>query len=92
LNPVEEKESGDSPYCSEVSDTEIVAHIHQERAIASGEAMEIDESESEGEEQDQDQEVNLKEILKLCNQLEQMCLNYAHHKETGELTHHLRHF
>jgi hypothetical protein len=84
LNPIEEREIGDSLYCFEGGDAEIVAQVTWEQAIEHGELMEIDDSESKDE--GPDLEMSNREVMKLCEQLEQMCLKYRHHKENRELS------
>jgi hypothetical protein len=90
LNPIEEKEKEDSPYRFEGGDTEIIAQLQQEQVVECGKAMAVDDTDSEGAQSDA--EMNPKEVMRVCEQLERMCLSYAHHKETGELAHHLRRF
>jgi hypothetical protein len=90
LNLIEEREIGDSPYRFEGRDAEIVAQVTWEQAIECGELIEIDDSESK--DKGPDLEMSNREVMKLCEQLEQMCLKYAYHKENRELSAQLHRF
>jgi hypothetical protein len=46
VDPIEEREVGDSPYTFEGGDAEIVAEVLHEMAVAQGEVIELDDSDN----------------------------------------------
>jgi len=54
INPVEEREIGDSPYRFEGGDAEIVAVVQHEMAVARGDVIELEDSEDDAEDDVED--------------------------------------
>jgi hypothetical protein len=77
VNPIEEREVGDSPYRFEGGDAEIVAEVWHEIAVARGEVIELDDSDSEDEGDDSDDAPSRQELIKLCEKLEKACFRYG---------------
>jgi hypothetical protein len=73
VNPIEEREVGDSPYRFEGGDAEIVAEVWHEIAVAWGEVIELDDSDLEDEGDDSDDVPSRQELIKLCEKLEKAC-------------------
>lgn len=80
LNPVEEKEIGDSTYRFEGGDDEIVTQVNHKMAIKQGDIVEVKSDEEEG--PDSRIDMGLGEIIQLCSQMEQVCISYGS-EETG---------
>jgi hypothetical protein len=54
VDPIEEREIGDSPYRFEGGDVEIVAEVQREMAIAWGEKIELNDSDNDSDEDNDD--------------------------------------
>lgn len=75
VNPVEEREVGDSPYRFEGGDADIVAEVRREIAIQKGDIIELDADDDSDD--DVGDVVSRGEVLKLCEMLEKSCLRYG---------------
>ena len=88
LNPIQEKEDGDSWPQFKGSDKEIVAQVRHELAIEQGEIIEIDSEESG----DEDEGPTHLEIMKMCQEMESLCLRHRPPGNSLDLTQQLRRF
>lgn len=88
VDPIEEHKPSDSPYRFEGGDDEIVAKVQHELAVARGKVIEIDDSDSEDKD-DKEKPLSQSEVLKLCEGLEKVCLQYGSPDTSFELLHHL---
>jgi len=73
VEPLEEKEIGYSLYQFKGGDDDIVAEVQYQMAVESGQVVEMDESEDD-EEGDQADNVGRVQLIKMCEQLEHMCI------------------
>ena len=89
VDPVEEREVGDSPYRFEGGDDEIMAEVRREMAIAQGDIIEVDDSDLDSEE-DMEDVPSRGEVIKLCEVLEKVCLRYGDADFSLELPRQLR--
>jgi hypothetical protein len=89
VDPVEEREIGDSPYRFEGGDAEIVAVVQHEMAVARGDVIELEDSEDDAEDDVEDVPTR-GEVIKLCEVLEKACLSYGDADFSLELPHQLR--
>ncbi|KIJ54772.1 hypothetical protein M422DRAFT_240859 [Sphaerobolus stellatus SS14] len=75
LNPMLEREIGDSCYRFEGGNQEILEQVKHEMAIQSGEVIEVDsDSEEEAEEGDKH---SIKDVIRMCEMMERLCLRYG---------------
>ncbi|KAI6015688.1 hypothetical protein EDC04DRAFT_2751449 [Pisolithus marmoratus] len=70
LNPVEEKEIGESVYQFKGGDDEIVEQVNHEMAMKQGEIVEVESDEEAGDDTDSGAEMGLGEMICLCEQME----------------------
>jgi hypothetical protein len=75
----------------EGGDAKIVAEVRHEMAIAQGEVIELDDSDSEVKGDNEDL-LPRREVMKLCEVLEKMCLRYGDLYSSIELPHHLQRY
>ncbi|KAI6039127.1 hypothetical protein EDC04DRAFT_2687089 [Pisolithus marmoratus] len=80
LNPVEEKEIGESVYQFKGGDDEIVEQVNHEMAMKQGEVVEVESDEEAGDDADSGAEMGLGEMIHLCEQMEKVCIVHG----TGE--------
>jgi hypothetical protein len=91
VDPIEERETGDSPYRFEGGDAEIVAEVQREMAIARGEIIELNDSDNDSDEDNDDKyHLPCREVINLCALLEKVCINYGDLDSSLELPRHLR--
>jgi hypothetical protein len=91
VNPIEEREVGDSPYRFEGGDAEIVAEVRHEMAVARGEIIELDD-EDDDEDDDDNDFLPRREVMELCALLEKTCIRYGDLDTSLELPCHLRRY
>ena len=72
MDPVEEKEVGESGYKFPAGDKEIVAQIQHEQAVAQGKVIDVD-SDSDGKE-DTWTELSTAKMIQMCERLEKASL------------------
>ena len=84
VDPIEEREVGDSPYRFEGGDAEIVAEVLHEMAVARGEVIELDDEDKDF--------LPRSEVINLCALLEKACIRYGDNDISLELQHHLRRY
>ena len=78
LNPVEEQEIGGSIYRFEGGDSEIVAQVNHNMAVRRGEAVEVNGGlEEEAADEDSEPEMELSEVIHLCEQMERISIKYG---------------
>ena len=71
VDPIEEREIGDSPYRYEGGDAEIVEEVQYEMAVERGDIIKVDSDEDSDEE---DPSMTNAEVISLCGKLEAMCI------------------
>ena len=78
LNPVEEQEIGGSIYRFEGGDSEIVVQVNHNMAVRRGEAVEVNGGlEEEAADEDSEPEMELSEVIHLCEQMERIFIKYG---------------
>lgn len=75
LDPMEERVVGESEFVFEGGIEEIVAQVYEEKAIAEGRVIEIDDSDSEDEPDGSKPAVGVPEMLQMCQLLEKAALD-----------------
>jgi hypothetical protein len=90
VDPSAEREVGESAYRFEGGDTEIVAEVRHQMAVESGEVIEVD-SDSEAEDEGE-ADVGKAEMIRLCQQLEGLCIKYGATDSSLDLSRQLRRF
>ena len=76
VNPVEEREIGDSLYRFDGGDAKIVAEVWHEMAVVQGDIIELDDSDDDSDD-DMEDVPSRGEVAKLCALLEKACLKYG---------------
>ena len=76
LDSADEREVGESPYLFSGGDEEIVKQVKCELAVAAGEIEELDEDNSEEEEEEECSALSVGEVIKMCETLEQKCIQH----------------
>lgn len=71
VDPIEEREIGDSPYRYEGGDAEIVEEVQSKMAVERGDIIKVDSDEDSDEE---DPSMTNAEVISLCEQLEAVCI------------------
>ena len=92
LNPIEETVIGESPYQFEGGDEEIVAKVKYDMAVEKGEIIVVDSDESEDEEEAVDNGATAQEVVKMCEDLEGLCIRYGSAETSLTLANNLRKF
>ena len=92
INPIEETQNSDSPKNFE-GDAEIVVEVKHQMAVEQGEIINVDKDEDEEDEgdleDDKDLPVSTAEILRMCEQVEQLCFEHGAGESSLELPKHL---
>jgi hypothetical protein len=73
VNPIEEKEIGQSEFIFEGGDVEICSQVRREAAIARGEIIEIDSDDEDDE--PQRPEMQISDMIRICHELEGVVLD-----------------
>ena len=90
LNPIEEREVGDSDYRFEGGEDEIVDQVNHEMALKRGEIEEIESDDEEEDEQEED--IGIGELRGLCEKVERLSLKYGDSETCLDLSRSLRQF
>jgi hypothetical protein len=89
LNPIEEKEIGESSYRFKGGDDEIVDRVNYEIAVKHGEIVEIEDDEDDG---DDAPDFTITEVICLCETMERLTLIHGDPESSLRLTEGLRKF
>ena len=89
LDPVEEREIGDSAYRFKGGDDEIVATVQKEFETTAGDVMEVDESDDE---EEGEEELTTKQVMEMCQQMEGLCIKHGSFKGSLDLAKHIRRY
>ena len=92
VDPIEECEIGDLPYRFEGGDTEIVAEVWHEMAVAWGEIIELNDSDDNSDDDNNNKYLPCQEVINLCALLEKACINYGDLNSSLKLPHHLHRY
>ena len=90
LNPIEEREVGNSEYRFEGCKDEIVDQVNHEMALKRGEIEEIESDDEEEDEQEED--IGISELRGLCEKVECLSLKYGDSETCLDLSRSLRQF
>ncbi|KAI6001165.1 hypothetical protein EDD15DRAFT_2229960, partial [Pisolithus albus] len=91
LNPVEEKEVGQSDYDFD-GDEAIIAQVRYEEAVNRGEIVEIESDDEDSEPGYRETEMGMSEAIQLCEKMERVCITYGTPETAVDLSRRLRQF
>ena len=91
LNPIQEKQDGDSHLQFEGSDEAIISQVKYETAVEKGEIIEVGSKESGDEEEECQAGLSHQEIAEMCQKLENLCLQYGSPDDSLDIAHQICH-